>query len=275
MNKHRYLLLASLLVTAMLAASVPAPSVYAIPLAGDWIGCQNGANNICFMDSNVGIGTRFSGERLHIFDGNLLIEAERETAVIIKRHARFTGKSGISLNPIFSLGRIQQGGDGDPAFRFFYRDDSTPEQSVLEFDRKGIVASVARERGSHFEGFISGDPQPLFRLNSYPKMRLEMGSGGSTPVDVAVERTGTRTLTFQTNQSLDPGQPKWVERARINSTGLQITSGYLKLNTSAGLPPAAHCDAPNEVGRMKVDATRAVLYICTAVGWRKMVLPAG
>lgn len=276
MNKRRYLLLASLLVTTMLAASVPAPSVHASPFAGAWVNCQNGANNICYMDGNVGINNNVPGEKLHIGDGNLLIEGGEQTAVKIKIDKTFSGgPSGDSPNPIFELGRIQEAGDHDPEFRFLYSDDKTPERTVLEFDRKGIVASVKPERGSHFEGFISGHLEPFFRLNSYPKMRLEMGNGGSTPVDVAMERTTTRTLTFRTNESLNPLNPNWVERARINSTGLQITSGYFKLNTSAGIPPAAHCNAANEIGRMKVDGSKPILYVCTAVGWRKMLLPAG
>jgi hypothetical protein len=275
MHKHRYFILASLLVTTMLAASVPAPSTYASPLAGPWINCQNGANNVCYMGGNVGIGTRFPGQKLHIGDGNLLIEGGNETAVKIKLGKTFTSTvSGVSQNPVFELGRIIQAGDGDPEFRFLYSDDNNPERAVLEFDRKGIVASVKTKRGSHFEGFISTtDPEPIFRLNSSPKMRLEMGNGGSAPVDVAMERTTTRTLTFRTNESLTP-EPNWVERARITSSGLQITSGYFKLNTNEGIPPLSHCNSANEVGRMKVDRSQPILYVCTAVGWRKMTLPA-
>lgn len=277
MNKHRYFLLASLLITTMLAASIPAPTVQASPWAAPWTSCDNGANNTCYTAGNVGINTRFPGERLHIGDGHMLIEGGGETAIKVKRDITYTGgPSGVSQNPIFELGRIIRAGDGDPEFRVVYHDDNTPERTVLEFDRKGIVASVKTKRGSHFEGFITlTDPEPIFRLNSYPKMRLEMGNGGTSPVDVAVERTDTRTLTFQTNQSFDPSNPSWVERVRINPAGLQISSGYFKLNTNTGIPPAAHCDAANEVGRMKVDANQAVLYVCTALGWRRMVLPAG
>jgi hypothetical protein len=270
MNKHTYLL-ASLLVTTMLAASVPIPSAYVSPLAGAWINCQNGVNNTCYMDGNVGIGTRSPGQKLHIGDGNLLIEGGGETALKIKRDETYTSAvSGVSANPIFELGRIIQAGDGDPEFRIVYSDDNTPERSVLEFDRKGIVASVKEERGSHFEGFIStDDPEPIFRLNSYPKMQLEMGDGGSTPVDVAIQRANPRTLTVLTRET-----SSWVERVRISSAGLQISSGYFKLNASSGTPPGGHCDAANEIGRMKVDGAKPILYVCTALGWRKMTLPA-
>ena len=78
----------------------------------------------------------------------------------------------------------------------------------MEFDRKGIVASVkpplpvAQQRGSHFEGFYSGASKPYFRLNSYPRMRLEMGEGGNTyDVDVAMERFSRNKLGFYTSNN--------------------------------------------------------------------------
>ena len=267
MNKNRYFFLANLLIATMLVASFSAPSAEASPLVGTWTNCQNGVNNMCYMNGNVGIGTQFPGQKLHIGDGNILIEGGGETAVKVKRDVTYSSVvSGASKNPVFELGRIIQAGDGDPEFRILYSDDNTPERAVLEFDRKGIVASVKTSRGSHFEGFISTtDTQPIFRLNSNPKMRLEMGNGGSTPVDVAIQRQNAGVLTFLTNE---------VERVKINAAGLQISFGYLKLSTSVGIPPSIDCDQAGEVGRMKVDGANPIVYVCTAVGWRKMVLPA-
>ena len=175
-------------------------------------------NGNIVIDSNViingylGIGVKNPGQKLHIGDGNILVEGGGETALKIKRDVTYSGgPSGVSQNPIFELGRIIQAGDKDPEFRFLYSDDLTPERSVLEFDRKGIMASIKQERGSHFEGFISStDPEPIFRLNSYPKMRLEMGEGGATPVDVAIQRESANTLTFITNNT---------EQLRINPDG--------------------------------------------------------
>jgi hypothetical protein len=195
----------------------------------------------------------------------------KENALILKRQGKFTNDKGVvSLNPVFSIGRIVAGGDGDPQVRVIYRDDNATERSVLEFDRKGIVASVKTERGSHFEGFIGGDEYPLFRLNSHQRMRLEMGAGGAADVDVALERTAARTLTVRTRQT----PTVWAEQVRINPLGLQVSNGYLQLDTSAVVPPAGHCNAPTEVGRMKVDEKKPILYVCTAAGWRKIVLPA-
>jgi hypothetical protein len=92
-----------------------------------------------------------------------------------------------------------------------------------------------------------------------------MGNGGSTPVDVAIQRETTSTLTFLTDT---------VERVRIDSTGIAVSDGYIKLNTSSGAPPSSDCDNVDEVGRMKVDSSSPILYVCTAVGWRKTILVA-
>jgi hypothetical protein len=228
-----------------------------------------------FIDNDGEVGINLTapepGQRLHLGDGNFLIEGGGETAIIVKRNIVITGgHSGDSPNPVFQMGRVITAGDGDPEFRFLYSDDITPERSVFEFDRKGIVASVKTDRGSHFEGFISiADTEPIFRLNSYPAMRLEMGNGGSTPVDVAIQRETTSTLTLITDNA---------ERLRVDSTGnvgigtatpnsaLEV-DGYVQLDTLTSAPPAADCDEASERGRMKVDIVNSLLYICTNSGW--------
>ena len=145
----------------------------------------------------VGIGTSSPGEALHVDDGNILLEGSAEQELRVLRSFDGTGVSGPFLNPIFRLGRIIAGGDGDPEFRVLYSDDMTAERPVLEFDRKGIVASVGSGRGSHFEGFLNpGDSQPVFRLNSYPDMQLELGAGGSQATDTFIRRCGARCVTF-------------------------------------------------------------------------------
>lgn len=163
-------------------------------------------------NGNIGINVVVPGEKFHLGDGNVLIEGGGETAIKFKEDATFvSAASGTSQNPIFELGRIIKAGDGDPEFRFIYHDDHNDERSVLEFDRKGIVASVKQERGSHFEGFMTSiDKQPVFRLNSFPQMRLEMGAGGDSLVDVAIQRNADATLAFITGDT---------ERIRIDTTG--------------------------------------------------------
>jgi hypothetical protein len=186
---------------------IPAVLFSCISLSGfaqiDTISCNLYQNNC-----NIGIRTSNPREMLHLVDGNFLIEGGKETAIIIKKDTTYSSiESGESPDPIFYLGRIVRAGDGDPEFRFLYKDTLLKKEiPVLEFDRKGIVASVKpappskQYRGSHFEGFYHGAIHPYFRLNSHPKMRLEMGAGGTEDVDVAIERFSTKTLGFYTGK---------------------------------------------------------------------------
>lgn len=195
----------------------------------DTIPCTIYQNNC-----NVGIGVPYPGEKLHLGDGNFLIEGGGETAIIMKRDVSFTSiPSGTSKNPTFYFGRIVQAGDGDPEFRFLYKDDSLGKEiPIFEFDRKGIIASVKpappseQYRGSHFEGFFKDAQYPYFRLNSYPRMRLEMGEGGNEDVDVAVERFSKNMIGFYTGK---------VCHMVIDSTGrvgigTQIPNSKLEVN---------------------------------------------
>jgi hypothetical protein len=250
-----------------------AATPYALYSAGPWV--TNGSA-VVYNAGHVGINIPAPsgpGERLHMGDGNILVEGGGETAIKIKRDFEIVGPSGTSRNPIFELGRIIQAGDGDPEFRVIYQDDLAAPRAVFEFDRKGIVASVKRERGSHFEGFVwDTDAQPAFRLNSYPKMRLEMGAGGESTVDVAVQREEADTLTLLTGAS---------ERVRVDSSGnvgigtpnpqsrLQVADGYIHFPVVSGnAPTEADCSSPSHYGRtiVRVDGPTN-LYVCTASGW--------
>lgn len=153
---------------------------------------------------NVGIGIMTPGQKLHIGDGNFLLEGEGETAVQFKLDKVFSNAHSQSPfeNPLFKIGRIIKGGDGAPQFRWMYEDDGDPEHVVMELDSEGIMSSVRRSSspGSHFEGHLSGDSHPLFRLNSFPYMQLQLGSGGLNDTDVAIARTGTNEIALITNK---------------------------------------------------------------------------
>lgn len=231
----------------------------------------------------LGLSTTNPGQRLHIGDGNLLLEGGGETALFFKRDQTFTGgPSGTSMNPVFELGRIQGAGDGDPELRILYEDDDIkaacprPEcaHSVLKVDRKGIVASVKPERGSHFEGFLEpgvdgvplpGDPEPLFRLNSFPSMQLEMGPGGNQLTDVIIRREAANTVTVLTGNAATG----LTERLRIGPDGVRVVVSYLQLSTVLGEPPASDCEASNHAGRVIVRTDGPPdLYVCAgAEGW--------
>jgi len=47
---------------------------------------------------------------------------------------------------------------------------------------------------------------------------------------------------------------------------LEVTNGYIELDTSSGLPPITDCDDIDELGRMKVDSSSLNLYVCAYDG---------
>jgi hypothetical protein len=46
-----------------------------------------------------------------------------------------------------------------------------------------------------------------------------------------------------------------------------LLSHYLQLDLTSGAPPSGDCNATEERGRMKFDATTASLWICAVSGW--------
>ncbi len=212
---------------------------------------SKGQGAIIDSSGNMGLGLSTPGEKLHVGDGHILIEGGGETSLMMKRDVTYTGgPSGESKNPIFMAGRITQAGDGDPEYRFLYKDDNTTEEkTVFEFDRKGIVASVKPGYGSHFEGFIGGEPEPLFRLNSYPSMQLELGGGGDTLTDVIIRRSFANTLSFLTGGT---------ERMRINPNGfigIGTDNPVRKFHivTSEGSPSSLRLEAQSSTNNANVE----------------------
>jgi hypothetical protein len=184
-------------------------NVVVIPMGGGGSGADNdwtvsGTHMYNNNSGHVGIGIESPGQKLHLADGNFLLEGGEETAVQIKRDFTIANASHPQSpfpNPIFKIGRIIEGGDGAPQFRWLYEDDTDVEHVVMELDSEGIMSSVRRAAtpGSHFEAHLSGDTHPLFRLNSHPYMQLQMGAGGSSDTDVAVARTDSNNIALFTN----------------------------------------------------------------------------
>ena len=168
------------------------------------------------------------------------MQAGGEVAFIMKRDVTFTNSHSNSpfVNPIFQIGRIIQGGDGAPQFRWMYSDDNVSETVVMELDSEGIMSSVRQERGSHFEAHIEGEANPFFRLNSSPDMRLEMGAGGIFTTDVAVCRSATETLSFCVGSGASEEQV-----INIKSTGAEYSKDYSSSYTSRSLIDKAHLDS--------------------------------
>lgn len=185
-------------------------------------------------NGNIGINlsTNMPGQLLHLGDGNILLEGGGETAMLFKLGTTLDGVTPLGathpnapfVNPIFQIGRVIEGGDGAPQFRWMYSDDNKGERVVFELDSEGILSSVRQTgvRGSHFEAHRSGDTHPLFRLNSFPHMQLQMGNGGTDDTDIAIGRTSAQ------KGALQYGPPTaQVTAAEWSSAGFKVAVGGL------------------------------------------------
>jgi hypothetical protein len=178
-----------------------------------------------FSGNGIGIGIDIPTESIHVVNGNVRIEGSgTDLSYIVKNY-------GLPLYPQFRMGSIIHGGDGDPEIRWIYSDLSSSERSVFEFDKKGIVASIKPPGfyGSHFEGFMSGDPEPMFRLNGYPSMSLELGSGSDQWTDVIFRRkkAGHAHILSQ----LSGGAPV---TGNLDVANIYSSEGHLHLSSTFG-----------------------------------------
>jgi hypothetical protein len=173
--------------------------------------------------NGIAIGIDVPYESIHVVNGNVRIEGSgTDLSYIVKNY-------GLPLYPQFRMGSIIAGGDGDPEIRWIYSDLSQSERSVFEFDKKGIVASVKIGYGSHFEGFISGEVNPLFRLNSSPSMSLELGSGSNNWTDVILRRYDQGRLKILSQLSGGTAVTGSLDVANIYSS-----DGHLHLSSTFG-----------------------------------------
>lgn len=149
------------------------------------------------ISGSIGVGTGgTAGQAFHVANGNILIDGVGENGIIIKRTG--TIGTGSHVNPVFTMGRIVGGGIGEPKLRWTYSDDNiyTTEVVPFEIEPSGTAASVRTVAGSHFEGFIAGESEPLFRISSDIGgfSGLELGAGGASATDVHLRRSGANTM---------------------------------------------------------------------------------
>ena len=246
---------------------------------GYYAGCsETGSNRLYIANSSEPlIYGEFDTKQLKV-NGSLIVDSTTNGGLFLlqsgdlllkssqadKQEIRFEN-TGLPNIPQFKIGRIITAGDGSPELRVLFQNMSTVERSVFELDEKGIVASVKPTVGSHFEGFIQGDSQPLFRLNSFPSMQIEMGAGGDNQTDVILRRSAANTFAILTNNA---------ERLRVNANGdigigtttPQATldvNGYLKLAKNTSAPSL--CDASKD-GSIALTSNYR-LCVCNGTQW--------
>ena len=161
--------------------------------------------------------------------GDIVINAYN-TASTNERNLSFVryGAVGNTTNPKFQLGRVIAGGINVPEIRFMYSDLNETERSVFEIENTGTIGSVkpctSQTRtdcwGSHYEGFMIGDIQPVFRLQSN---WLEFGPGGNTSApDIRFTRAGTNSLALWTTNNSGGGG---ANRLIVDGNGAVMVPG--------------------------------------------------
>lgn len=195
------------------------------------------------LPERLGIGTD-PGEKLHVANGNILLSSALEQEMRFFWDTTFPdpfnpGVAPDRSGPLFKLGRVILGGVDSPVFRFMYEDSQTPEKSVFEIEDTGTVASVRSpgSPGSHFEGFFAGEVEPIFRLNSFPSMQLELGEGGNTPTDVILRRMIDSATTNQPALSI---LTNGGEKVRITNNGLGVNTTSIDASFVSGGGIALH-----------------------------------
>lgn len=161
--------------------------------------------NAGYNDGYLGFGAASTPAQLmHFADGNLYGEGGGEISFLVKRsgYSENSGVEGQCTNPIFYMMRLSQAGDGSIENKRMASSDEYTERSTLKSDFKGITGfirsiDIQSGIGSMSEGFTEDDVYPHYRMNSYPRIGLEMGEGGATnDYDVRVERSGASELAL-------------------------------------------------------------------------------
>ncbi len=172
-----------------------------------------------FFEQGVVIGNAPEpNARLHIEDGNIMLHSSKENYLIFQH-------TGLKNRPKFEVGQLTEAGIGEAEIRVLFVDDQTPETKVFGIEATGTIASVKRDYGSHFEGFLEGEKEPLFRLNSYPTMRLELGDGGEEPPNVMFRRNeepGSFALAVGEVEKLTATEKETVMNAGGNNIDFRI-----------------------------------------------------
>lgn len=161
----------------------------------------------------VGMSVPFTcGQTFHIADGNFLMDGVSQNGLIFKR----TGTYGRT-DPIFTFGSIQASGS-ESVYRILYTDTGFTEQNIVQLEgRTGrfMVFGASASGASKFEGYNqSTDTQAAIRLTTATSSALQMGPGGSTATDVAVTRSASNTLSFDTGGT---------STATVTSTGVGVS----------------------------------------------------
>lgn len=164
------------------------------------------------------------------------------------------GTVGASSNPIFKWGKVFVGGITLPEVSLLYQDDTTPESKRLLIEGPTGTLGVVGDgnRRSHIEAYYQDTTyKPVFRLSSYPSMRVELGAGGVVATAGNVTRSGgvvTVTNTSAPHQ-FSPGDVLFI--VAVGDPNFSSTTGTIQVLAT----PAFNSFTYNESGN---NATNVV-----------------
>ncbi len=186
----------------------------------------------------TGSGTSFNTE-LEVGDE---IRADDQTRII----ASITDDTNLTVNNAF---------DSDLSGASF-------EYSIPLFTAgvaAGSAALIESEYVSATSGFLTSDHGVL--QESGTTVQLGGYSGNTRDIGFYTQGVGNDPTIFLKKEDENVG----IGTITPNSA-LQV-EGYIQLDTITSAPPSTDCDEAVERGRMKVDSTNGLLYVCVDSGW--------
>ena len=223
-----------------------------------------------YDNGKIGIGRSDPLAKMDIYSPVAITDWWFEDAYMLRL------ESGSVANPLNTIQIIKSYGHTESELRFDNGDDilAAIYTKSNDFSLKFLVASPEWYHVT-FDTDSSGELGIHLRADTYDAAALvfnaswdpnatEYASKIYRPADssdLVVNLSGVGdVMTFDSstgNVGIGTTNPQ---------SSLQV-EGYVQLDLTSGSPPSSDCDETNERGRMKVDNSTELLYICVDSGW--------